>query len=75
MLERPQSREETVGEIGQERRRHRPDDFRPMLDDFEIRQVQEIGDVLDGQPVLIQARLRQLQPIGNTQGQFPQTTV
>ena len=65
VFERPEFDQKTVEEISQQSRNGSGQkNFLRLLDHLTVGKIREAGDVLYSQPVLIQCRLGQIQPLG-----------
>jgi hypothetical protein len=71
----PQLHQIAVGQGANARNRRRQENLLPVIDDFEAGQRQEVAQILQCQPVLLQLGTRQAQCRSELQRRFPQVAV
>ena len=75
VIEGPKFDQEAVGQNVDARCPDGPQHFLPAVHQFEVRQVQQVRDILDGQPVLVQRWSRQLHPRRRGERRLPEPAV
>jgi len=73
--ERPEVHQVTVADWLDERRGDGPENLLPVPNHFEPGQAQEVGEIIGGEPVLVERRLRPAQTLGESESWLPQTAV
>ena len=74
-VQRPQARQIAIGQLFDAAQAHRQQHLVPVAGDLEVGQPQQVVDVVDRQPVLLEQRLAQAERAGDVERRLPQAAV